>query len=110
MEPLRRIEIQKIFLEKGFLSIKDWAEKRGFSRWLVYKVLEGKGIRGKQGRQIVKALLKDFGIDILKFHNQTSSSFFKDCKRLKPLCEDKNGGQDLARKSKNKGRNGHGRT
>ena len=107
MEPLRRIEVQRIFLEKGFQSIKDWAEKRGFSRYLVYKVLEGVAVRGKKGRQIVEALLEDFGACVL---HECFSVFSKECRTNKSKCEDKNGGQRLARKSKKKRRNGYGGT
>ena len=76
MEPLRRIEVQRRFIERGFPSIKDWAKSRGFSLWLVYKVLEGKALSGKKGSRIAEALREDLGLDLLKLHEHTSSGRF----------------------------------
>ena len=74
MEPLRRIEVQKRFILKGFPSIKDWAKRRGVSHWLVYKVLEGKALSGKKGTRIVEALQKDFGVDLLELLSEASET------------------------------------
>lgn len=76
MEPLRRIEVQRRFIERGFPTIKDWAKSRGFSLWLVYKVLEGKALSGKKGSRIAEALREDLGLDLLKLHGHTSSGRF----------------------------------